>query len=170
MPLLPQDLYANQSRLAFPDPRMVVPRPAFSYATFSHRLAAWAIDYMLVMGVAFVLFGMMGYGGIFLFANPFIFYGIFFVGPLYNGLMVGLLGCTLGKWVLNLKVLRSDGEPVGMGHAFLRETIGKWAAGCFFGMGYYAIIGDARSQGWHDKIASTIVVNYNFHKHGIEGR
>ena len=67
-------------------------------------------------------------------------------------------GRTLGMRLLGLKVVREDMEPLGMGTAFAR-WIGLWVsfAVCFVGVIWVAF--DRRHQGWHDKLARTLVVH-----------
>lgn len=68
-------------------------------------------------------------------------------------------GQTLGKKLLKIKIVREDtGEPLGFPKVFLREIIGRMAAGFVFGLGYFWVLWDDKKQGWHDKIAGTIVV------------
>lgn len=69
----------------------------------------------------------------------------------------GTIGRTPGKGLFGLRVLRTDGRPVTPGIAFLR-----WAgyAVSFISLllGFLWIAVDRRKQGWHDKIAGTVVV------------
>jgi uncharacterized RDD family membrane protein YckC len=66
-------------------------------------------------------------------------------------------GRTLGMRLLGLRVVREDGRPLGLVDAFVR-WIGLWIsfAACFIGVLWVA--GDVRKQGWHDKLAHTLVV------------
>jgi uncharacterized RDD family membrane protein YckC len=41
----------------------------------------------------------------------------------FNALFVGLTGSTFGKWVFGVRVVRSDGRPVGVLRAFVREIL-----------------------------------------------
>ena len=67
-------------------------------------------------------------------------------------------GRTLGMRLIGLRVVREDGSLLSVGHAILR-WIGLWIsfAVCFIGVLWVA--GDARKQGWHDKIANTLVLH-----------
>lgn len=67
-------------------------------------------------------------------------------------------GQTAGKRLLGLRVMRADGGPVGGGQAFFRETLGRLAAGFLLGLGYLWVLMDRQGQGWHDKLAGTVVV------------
>ncbi|TSC87942.1 MAG: hypothetical protein G01um101416_257 [Microgenomates group bacterium Gr01-1014_16] len=78
----------------------------------------------------------------------------------YSSLATGMYGMTLGKRFFHLRVVTEDGTKVGMGKAFLRETLGKILSTLVFSLGYFWIIWDKNKQGWHDKIAKTFVVQY----------
>lgn len=78
--------------------------------------------------------------------------GVYFVG------CTARWGQTAGKKLLGLRVVRPDGGPVGGGQAFFRETLGRLAAGFLLGLGYLCTAWDAGGQGWHDKLAGTVVV------------
>ena len=72
---------------------------------------------------------------------------------------IGSRGQTPGKMAMGVKVIRKDGiTPVGYGKAFMREFVGKFISSIVLALGYLWIIWDKEKQGWHDKIAGTIVV------------
>ena len=75
----------------------------------------------------------------------------------YGAVMWKLKGATLGGMICHLHVVRLDGRPVDWSTAIVR------ALGCFLslfiaGLGFIWIAIDRESQGWHDKIAGTVVV------------
>lgn len=76
----------------------------------------------------------------------------------YNVLFVWLKGATPGKMLVGLKIVKIDGSAVDLGAALLREIIGKAASGLLFGLGYFWVAFDKKKQGWHDKLAKTVVV------------
>ncbi len=67
-----------------------------------------------------------------------------------------LAGQTPGKAFLGLVVVRLDGGPLRLGPALVR-WLGYWLSGILF-LGYLWILVDDRRQGWHDKLARTLVV------------
>ena len=67
-----------------------------------------------------------------------------------------LAGQTPGKRVMCLRIVRSDGDRVRAGNAVRRE-VGYVISGILF-LGYLWILFDSRRQGFHDKLAGTIVV------------
>jgi uncharacterized RDD family membrane protein YckC len=67
-----------------------------------------------------------------------------------------LAGQTPGKRLMGVRVVRSDGTRLRFGNAIRRE-LAYVASGLLF-LGYLWILFDNRRQGWHDKLAGTIVV------------
>lgn len=70
----------------------------------------------------------------------------------------GTTGQTPGKRLLGLRVVQETGEPIGLGTAFLR-WVGYIVSGIPMLMGFLWAGADRRKQGWHDKIAGTVVIN-----------
>ena len=66
-------------------------------------------------------------------------------------------GTTVGGIVVNLKVVRLDGQPVTLPVALVRGLGGAFSAVVLF-LGFFWILWDKDRQGWHDKIAGTVVV------------
>lgn len=81
----------------------------------------------------------------------------FLVGMAYSVWFHGSVGQTPGKMILGLRVIGTTGEQIGFGIAFLR-WVGTFVSALPFWLGYLWIAFDARKQGWHDKIAATLVV------------
>lgn len=92
-----------------------------TYATFWQRFAAawidvfvpapifllflWLMSFSRALGIAFVLFNSAVYNG-------------------YSVYCHGRYGKTLGKHVMGIRVLRTDGEPIGWREAWLRDSVG----------------------------------------------
>jgi uncharacterized RDD family membrane protein YckC len=75
----------------------------------------------------------------------------------YGALMWKIKGTTIGGIVCGLKVVRRDGGELNWDTAIVR------ALGCLLsmvvcGLGFLWIVFDEDRQGWHDKIAGTLVV------------
>lgn len=66
-------------------------------------------------------------------------------------------GMTVGGIVLNLKVVRYDGQPVSFAVALVRALAAAFSTVVLF-LGFFWIAWDRDKQGWHDKIAGTVVV------------
>ncbi|MBX3733178.1 MAG: RDD family protein [Verrucomicrobiae bacterium] len=64
---------------------------------------------------------------------------------------------TIGGIVLQLRVARLDGRPVDGATAIVR-ALGALFATLALGIGYFWSAWDSERQGWHDKIAGTVVL------------
>ncbi|HUH65685.1 MAG TPA: RDD family protein [Syntrophales bacterium] len=80
-----------------------------------------------------------------------------FIGMLYFTYFHGASGQTPGKMIFGLKVIQSTGEEMTFGLAFLRWVGYIISCLCFY-IGFLWIAFDGKKQGWHDKIAGTLVV------------
>ena len=73
-------------------------------------------------------------------------------------------GQTLGRQAAGVKVVRDDGRPIGFGDAFVRDGLGKYAAGIItFGVGWIADslwpLGESENRTLHDLAVKTHVVS-----------
>jgi uncharacterized RDD family membrane protein YckC len=68
-----------------------------------------------------------------------------------------LAGQTPAMRFLGLRVVRTDGSRLGWVRALIRE-FGYLISAIFFFLGFLWILVDNRRQGWHDKLAGTLVV------------
>jgi uncharacterized RDD family membrane protein YckC len=66
-------------------------------------------------------------------------------------------GTTIGGIVIGLKVVRVDGDPVTFAVALVRALAAAFSIVVLF-LGFLWIAWDAERQGWHDKIAGTVVL------------
>lgn len=80
------------------------------------------------------------------------------VGWGYYSYLTGCYGATLGKKLLGLRVVGEDLQPITYGTAIVREVPAKLLSAPACMLGYIWIWFDERKQGWHDKIAGTLVV------------
>ncbi len=85
------------------------------------------------------------------------FIGSGFLFALYSISMWLLVDKTLGQALLGLRVLRTDGRPLTLGPA-IRRVLGYYISFLALFLGFLWVLVDDRRQGWHDKIADTIVV------------
>jgi uncharacterized RDD family membrane protein YckC len=67
-------------------------------------------------------------------------------------------GQTVGKRLVGIRIVRASGEPVGFVGVLLRHCVGYSLSALFGFLGFLWVIWDSKHQGWHDKIARTIVV------------
>jgi uncharacterized RDD family membrane protein YckC len=126
-------------------------------ASIARRLAAALIDPALYLLAFFapmwLLVGIFGdtFGTILGFFT--------FIGVVIMSFVLFARGQTFGKFLLNQQVVdRRTGMNPGILKMVVREWIGKWVSGFFFGLGFIWAIFDKDTQAWHDKIASTVVV------------
>jgi uncharacterized RDD family membrane protein YckC len=71
--------------------------------------------------------------------------------------MVKRNGQTPGKSVMRIRVVRKDGAPLSWTDSLVRCGIGYTLSGVFL-IGFFWALLDAERQGFHDKIANTVVV------------
>lgn len=67
-------------------------------------------------------------------------------------------GQSFGKRFLGLRVVRADGGPLDYKTALLRNVVGYGIGLLSLLLGFLWALWDGRRQGWHDKLAGTIVV------------
>jgi len=148
----------EEATTAMPAPSEAVPEVAVEHAGFWIRLAAAIIDGIAIWVISFVLSRLLFLG---MFGHLASFYPSFYGFPLYwlyHWLFTGLKGQTPGKMVVGIKVVDAQGNKVGLGHAALREILGKTISTIVLLLGFLWIGSDDKKQGWHDKIAGTYVV------------
>jgi uncharacterized RDD family membrane protein YckC len=80
-----------------------------------------------------------------------------FISMFYFTYFHGAAGQTPGKMIFGLKVVQTTGEHMTFGLAFLR-WVGYIISAFVFYLGFIWILFDAKKQGWHDKIAGTVVI------------
>lgn len=68
-------------------------------------------------------------------------------------------GQTIGKRLLNLRVVKREGGTLTAWDAFLRCYIGYLLSAAALGMGFLWMLTDAQQQGWHDMVADTLVIS-----------
>jgi uncharacterized RDD family membrane protein YckC len=66
-------------------------------------------------------------------------------------------GTTIGGIVLGLKVVRLDGQPLAFTVALVRALAAGFSIIVLF-LGFLWIAWDPEKQGWHDRIAGTVVL------------
>jgi uncharacterized RDD family membrane protein YckC len=150
-----------------PPPPRTGPMPGVSYAGFWVRLVALIVDALIIGGIAFAAVFLLASSAI-VTSDPSNTAGAFLV-PLmvlfpfaYFASFWAWHSRTPGMMPFNLRIVRADtGEAIGIGLATVR-AIGLfilylfWWLGGLLGLLWVAF--DARKQGWHDKLAGTVVV------------
>jgi uncharacterized RDD family membrane protein YckC len=131
---------------------------------FGRRLLAMLIDGFFVMFVSFIIAMLIGmidvfFGGGLLSWNLVIIVVMFlFSFFYYTGKWVRNSGQTLGKLLLNIRVVSADGTPLTTGKVLLRY-FGYIVSGAVVSLGFIWVSFDKRRRGWHDMIAKTYVIH-----------
>jgi uncharacterized RDD family membrane protein YckC len=68
-------------------------------------------------------------------------------------------GQSFGKRFVSIRVIRVDGHPIDYKTALLRHIVGYPLSFLFLGLGVLWAVWDRNQQGWHDKLAKTVVIN-----------
>jgi uncharacterized RDD family membrane protein YckC len=122
-------------------------------AGFWERMGAAFLDMVAVGFITGFAHGSLGFLLRFLNGPP-----VFFIVALaYFAGLWAWKGTTVGGIVLKLHVVRHDGGPLTFLVALVRGLAAAFSAVVFF-LGFFWIGWDREKQGWHDKIAGTVVV------------
>ncbi len=150
------------------------------YAGFASRAVAIIIDYAIIVVVSGVVVGALAlffsipsvmrfinwlnsvlpgsinifdgltspaFGAIFLILFQFVYYIFFFATT----------GQTIGKAVMGLRVVTTDGKRMGVRRSFIR-TVCYTISLMPLGLGFLWVLGEDRRRAWQDKIAHTYVL------------
>ena len=156
-----------------PPPPRPGPAPGLGYAGFWIRFAAWLIDAVLLAIVLTVLgqYTDIGFqihtGGSAVVGDRYYdhYYGATVTNPLpvlvagvYFVVFWSVLGASPGLLLFRMRIRRSEtGTEPGLGWALVRY-LGMLIAAIPLGLGLMWAGWDWRKQGWHDKMAGTVVV------------
>jgi uncharacterized RDD family membrane protein YckC len=72
--------------------------------------------------------------------------------------LAGREGQSAGMRILGIRIARVDGRPFTTKDAAVRHLVGYPLSVAAFFLGFLWMLWDPRQQGWHDKLARTIVV------------
>jgi uncharacterized RDD family membrane protein YckC len=72
--------------------------------------------------------------------------------------LAGKTGQTAGMRILGIYIVRESGKPFTIRQAAVRHLLGYPLSTAVFFLGFLWMLWDPRQQGWHDKLAHTIVV------------
>jgi uncharacterized RDD family membrane protein YckC len=160
-------------------------QPSIAYGGVLFRFVAYLVDSLIIAIPLGILFGVLASAGFLASAvgpsdlpppppggtamgaftvNPSAIFSFWLfalvVGAGYYASFWGTNGSTPGMRLFNLRVVDGDsGRPIGVGRAVLRYVgLVVAALPCWIGL-IWALF-DPRKQGWHDKIASTVVLEY----------
>ena len=138
------------------------------YAGFVSRLIAFGIDVAIVT-ISLLLMGWLLSAVLSLF-NVGSLSGSARISAIFLSSTFGLLytaayfiflwtlaSQTLGKTIMGLRIVTTGGEHLTLGRS-VRRLLGYIVSIFAFFVGFLWILFDDRRQGWHDKIAGTLVI------------
>ncbi|NTU62575.1 MAG: RDD family protein [Chloroflexi bacterium] len=150
------------------------------YAGFASRAVAIVIDYAIIFLVGVVSIGAIslfldlasvqrfiqwvnailpGFDRIFVWLTSARFAAFFFVmlQYVYFIFFFSTTGQTIGKAIMGLRVVTTDGKRLGVRRSFIRALFYSLSM-AFLGLGFLWVLGEDRRQAWHDKVARTYVL------------
>jgi uncharacterized RDD family membrane protein YckC len=136
---------------------------ASEQAGFGLRYGAWMFDFLITL-IAIMLFtfavtaasrrSVVGSN-----SDLFIVAGLTLLLLVLNFVVLaGTGGQTAGMRILGIYIIRVDGTPFTLKEAAVRHLIGYPLSMAAFFLGFLWMLWDPQQQGWHDKLARTIVV------------
>ncbi|WP_197427696.1 RDD family protein [Alteromonas sp. Mac1] len=132
------------------------------YAGFGIRFGASIIDTLLLLAVTFPLLHLI-YGKGYWTAEDTVV-GIFdvlisYVLPLISTILFWVYkSATPGKMVLKVKVVDAKTGSAPTIRQSIIRYIGYYVSILPLGLGFLWVLWDTKKQGWHDKMASTVVI------------
>lgn len=149
------------------------PDSNIKYVGFRKRFLAYLVDILILSVIGFGIDSLLGQGLLsILRANTLtdlqsmmsnrsilpalisfiVSFGFYILMWVNNG------GATPGKELLGIKVVKADGSKIGYPEAIMRSVFGYTLSSVVLSLGFLWVIWDKKKQGWHDKIANTVVV------------
>ena len=135
----------------------------FERADFGQRLGAFLFDLLLFLIVLMLAtFLLSSYSEKSIVSSNAMLVAFYCVAILLFGfnfiLLAGRTGQTIGKRLVGIRIVKEDHAPAGYVNVLLRHCVGYLLSTAGLFLGFIWVIWDPRNQGWHDKIARTIVV------------
>ena|SRR3989442_406236 len=136
---------------------------AFEQAGFGLRYGAWMFDFLItligIMVFTFAVTAASRKSVVGSNTDLLIVAGLSVILFVVNFMVLaGAGGQTAGMRILGIYIVRVDGRPFTMKQAALRHLIGYPLSTVAFFLGFLWMLWDPQQQGWHDKIARTVVV------------
>lgn len=132
------------------------------YAGFWIRAVASLIDSIWIIALTFAL-GWMLYGSYYFSSTELVMgYGDFFISYVLPFILTVLFwaykSATPGKMALGIKIVDAETfEKVSNGRLVIRY-LGYYPSMLVLLLGFFWVAWDKRKQGWHDKLARTVVI------------
>jgi uncharacterized RDD family membrane protein YckC len=139
------------------------PAARFPLASIGLRCGAFLLDYIFLMLVPAVTVSLAlmfkraapAMASIILVIGYLATFGLLLVNWVY---LCGQTGQTVGRRIIGIRIIRTDGAPMDYRTAMLRHLGGYPLAFICFGLGFWWMLWDGKQQGWHDKLADTLVI------------
>jgi uncharacterized RDD family membrane protein YckC len=143
--------------------------PTYAYigtlesAGFGLRYGAWMFDFLIsliaIMVFTFVITAVSKQSVIGSNKDLLLVAGLTLLLFVLNFVVLaGITGQTAGMRILGIYIVRENGKPFTIKHAALRHLLGYPLSMAIGFLGFLWMLWDPRQQGWHDKLARTIVV------------
>lgn len=130
----------------------------FRYAGFWIRVAAYLVDYIVLLIFQIALSYMLLGDFDFFAGDTTLNLLVIIVGVVYfAGMESSSRQGTLGKIAFNLKVIDKSGNPISFMNAMGRY-FAKIISALLLCIGFLMVAWDDKKQGLHDKIAETLVI------------
>jgi uncharacterized RDD family membrane protein YckC len=142
------------------------PEEEWEFAGFGDRFLADLCDGVILMAVAFAAYllvdhGILGYKAGFLDderslgATDVVAWAWILWNLTY---LVGRTGQSLGRRVIGLRVVSTEGRTIGFWRALGRNLFASFISAPALYLGFLWVIWDGQKQAWHDKVFRTYVI------------
>lgn len=148
--------------------------PTYMNATFGQRVGAYFIDALILTAIQFLVMlifqGIGDAGGTDEAIVGSMIIGLIVmvvIGTSYKMTLEATMGQTLGKKALGLRLITTDGIPMGWGHSFKRNFnilyglipfVGGFVSlGSYIGR-FFSVMNSPYNQGYHDRWANTRLI------------
>jgi uncharacterized RDD family membrane protein YckC len=134
--------------------------PAHDYATFWQRAVALLVDWLIVVVIAMPII-VVAFGAAYFSLDPVRRSGDLAIALAVGALIVGFwryCGATPGKLAVGIRIVDAHtGAAPSTGRLVIRLLCYLVSAAPLY-LGFLWAALDRRKQGWHDKIAGTVVI------------
>lgn len=132
-------------------------------AGFGLRYGAWMFDFLItlivIMGSTFLITAVGRRSIVDSNRDLMIVAGLTFLILFLNFIVLaGRSGQSAGMRIIGIQIIYNNGKPFTVKGALIRHLIGYPLSMLAGFLGFLWVLWDPRQQGWHDKLAKTIVV------------
>ncbi len=163
-----RNLYVARAVVESPDGLRYAPPThamigAFEQAGFGLRYGAWMFDFLItliaMMAFTFIVTAVSRRSVVGSNTDLMIVAALTLLLFVLNFVVfAGINGQSAGMRILGIRIMRLDGLPFTARDAVVRHLLGYPLSMAAFCLGFLWMLWDPRQQGWHDKLARTLVV------------